>query len=90
MDTEGNMSHKPMTESTLFYGDNLFILREHISSESIDLIYLDPPFNLSRNYAEFIGEAQVLRKLRLHSVLDAQLTRREPGKSYFLTKNSTS
>jgi site-specific DNA-methyltransferase (adenine-specific) len=44
------MSHKPITENTLFYGDNLFILREHIPSESVDLIYLDPPFNSSRNY----------------------------------------
>ncbi len=44
------MSAKPITENTLFYGDNLFILREHIPSESIDLIYLDPPFNSSRNY----------------------------------------
>lgn len=41
------MSAKPITENTLFYGDNLFILREHIPSESIDLIYLDPPFNSS-------------------------------------------
>src|SRR5438552_7817400 len=44
------MSPKPITENTLFYGDNLFILREHIPSESVDLIYLDPPFNSSRNY----------------------------------------
>jgi len=44
------MSPKPITENTLFYGDNLFILREHIASESVDLIYLDPPFNSSRNY----------------------------------------
>ena len=36
------MSQKPITENTLFYGDNLFILREHIPSESVDLIYLDP------------------------------------------------
>jgi site-specific DNA-methyltransferase (adenine-specific) len=44
------MSLKPITENTLYYGDNLFILREHIPSESVDLIYLDPPFNSSRNY----------------------------------------
>src|SRR5713101_2169921 len=44
------MSPRPITENTLFYGDNLIILREHIPSESIDLIYLDPPFNSSRNY----------------------------------------
>jgi len=35
---------------TLFYGDNLQVLRDHIPDESIDLIYLDPPFNSSRNY----------------------------------------
>jgi site-specific DNA-methyltransferase (adenine-specific) len=40
---------KPTTENTLLYSDNLFILREHIPSESVDLIYLDPPFNSSRN-----------------------------------------
>lgn len=44
------MSPQPVTQNTLFYGDNLKILREYISSESIDLIYLDPPFNSSRNY----------------------------------------
>lgn len=44
------MCPQPITENTLFYGDNLFILREHIPSESIDLIYLDPPFNSSRSY----------------------------------------
>ncbi len=44
------MSHKPITENTLFYGDNLFILREYIPSECVDLIYLDPPFNSNRNY----------------------------------------
>ena len=31
--------------NTLYYGDNLEILREHIKDESVDLIYLDPPFN---------------------------------------------
>nr|WP_281347047.1 DNA methyltransferase [Sphingomonas piscis] len=34
----------------LFYGDNLDVLREHIASESVDLIYLDPPFNSNANY----------------------------------------
>jgi site-specific DNA-methyltransferase (adenine-specific) len=29
----------------LYYGDNLEVLRQHIKDESIDLIYLDPPFN---------------------------------------------
>jgi DNA modification methylase len=34
----------------LYYGDNLTILREHIRDESIDLIYLDPPFNSQATY----------------------------------------
>lgn len=36
--------------STLYYGDNLKILTNHISDESVDLIYLDPPFNSNRDY----------------------------------------
>lgn len=36
--------------NTLYYGDNLKILREYIATESVDLIYLDPPFNSNRNY----------------------------------------
>lgn len=34
----------------LFYGDNLAVLREHIKDQSIDLVYLDPPFNSQANY----------------------------------------
>jgi site-specific DNA-methyltransferase (adenine-specific) len=34
----------------LYYGDNLDILRKHIKDESIDLIYLDPPFNSQATY----------------------------------------
>lgn len=36
--------------NTLYYGDNLPILRDYIESESVDLIYLDPPFNSNRSY----------------------------------------
>src|SRR5215216_6066971 len=43
--------HQPIATNTLFYGDNLPILREHIPDESIDLVYLDPPFNSNRNYS---------------------------------------
>lgn len=41
---------KPITKNTLFYGDNLEILSEYVPDESVDLIYLDPPFNSSRSY----------------------------------------
>ena len=36
--------------NSLYYGDNLKILREHIGSETVDLIYLDPPFNSNASY----------------------------------------
>ncbi len=43
---------------TMWTGDNLDIMRG-MNSESVDLIYLDPPFNSNRNYAasEPIGAA---------------------------------
>lgn len=34
----------------LFYGDNLTVLREHVHDESVDLVYLDPPFNSAASY----------------------------------------
>ena len=36
--------------NTLYYGDNLDILKRYIKDESVDLVYLDPPFNSNRNY----------------------------------------
>lgn len=36
--------------NNLYFGDNLHVLREHIKTESIDLVYLDPPFNSNANY----------------------------------------
>ncbi|HAZ64123.1 MAG TPA: site-specific DNA-methyltransferase [Armatimonadetes bacterium] len=39
-----------MPANTLYFGDNLAILREHFPAESVDLVYLDPPFNSDRNY----------------------------------------
>jgi site-specific DNA-methyltransferase (adenine-specific) len=34
----------------LYYGDNLKILRDHVADESVDLVYLDPPFNSNATY----------------------------------------
>ena len=36
--------------NTLYYGDNLQVLRDHIPDESVDPIYLDPPFNSNASY----------------------------------------
>src|SRR5436853_3250818 len=37
-------------ENTLYYGDNLDILRRYVDDESVNLIYLDPPFNSNADY----------------------------------------
>jgi site-specific DNA-methyltransferase (adenine-specific) len=59
-----------MTESPqgnlLYYGDNLDILRRYVKDESVDLIYLDPPFNSNQSY-------NVLFKERGGRMSDAQI-----------------
>jgi site-specific DNA-methyltransferase (adenine-specific) len=49
------------TPNYLYYGDNLDILKRYVKDETVDLVYLDPPFNSNANYnvlfAEKSGEA---------------------------------
>jgi len=48
-----------MTESAsnlLYYGDNLDILRRYVKDETVDLVYLDPPFNSNTNYNVLFAE----------------------------------
>ncbi len=45
-----------MQKNCLYYGDNLTVLREHIKDESVDLIYLDPPFNSRQDYNVLFAE----------------------------------
>jgi len=39
-----------MQTNVLYYGDNLDILRRYLPDASVDLVYLDPPFNSNRDY----------------------------------------
>jgi DNA modification methylase len=43
-------------ENLLYYGDNLDVLRRHVRDESVDLVYLDPPFNSNANYNVLFAE----------------------------------
>ncbi|MBM3235703.1 site-specific DNA-methyltransferase [Candidatus Poribacteria bacterium] len=45
-----------MDTNVLYYGDNLDILRNYIADESIDLIYIDPPFNSNQAYNVIFSE----------------------------------
>ena len=40
----------PRVNNQLYFGDNLHVLRDSIKDASVDLIYLDPPFNSKRDY----------------------------------------
>lgn len=46
-DRRNNTDHK---DGRLFFGDNLEVLRSHVEANSVDLVYLDPPFNSNANY----------------------------------------
>jgi len=43
-------------ENTLYYGDNLDILRRYVKDETVDLIYLDPPFKSNQDYNVLFAE----------------------------------
>jgi site-specific DNA-methyltransferase (adenine-specific) len=40
----------------LYYGDSLDVLRRHVADESVDLVYLDPPFNSNASYNVLFAE----------------------------------
>ena len=43
-------------KTPLYYGDNLDVLRRYVKDETVDLVYLDPPFNSSQDYNLLFGE----------------------------------
>ena len=45
-----------MAENKLYYGDNLDVLRRWVKDESVDLVYLDPPFNSRQDYNVLFAE----------------------------------
>jgi hypothetical protein len=60
-----------MSTNQPYYDDHLPILREHIPSESVDLVYLDPPFNCNRNYnVLFWNESGTESEAQIHTFED--------------------
>ena len=51
----------PTFQNTLYYGDNLEVLRRYIKDETVDLIYLDPPFNSNQDYNVLFAEKGGIR-----------------------------
>ena len=54
-----------MAENKLYYGDNLDVLRRYVKDESVDLIYLDPPFNSRQDYNVLFAEKDGTRSASL-------------------------
>ncbi len=50
-----------MSTNALFYGDNLDVLRRYVKDQSVDLVYLDPPFNSNADYNVLFGHADGTR-----------------------------
>jgi hypothetical protein len=57
--------------NALYYGDNLDVLKRHIPDASVDLVYLDPPFQSGRDYNVLFEEHELRHKfkhLRTHGL----------------------
>ena len=68
-----------MKKNHLYFGDNLGILQKYIADESVDLVYLDPPFNSNRNYSViFNRHGEVDRFGGLDTIILNLLSRNPP------------
>lgn len=54
----------------MFYGDNLEILRKYVRDESVDLCYIDPPFNSKRNYNQIYNNIGGEDKAQAQAFID--------------------
>ena len=50
MRTSKRVARRTEAENKVYYGDNIDILRRRMRDETVDLCYIDPPFNSKRNY----------------------------------------
>ncbi len=75
-----------MKKNTLYYGDNLDVLRRYVADESVDLVYLDPPFNSNATYnvlfKEHSGENAASQ---IKAFEDTWTWDQEAARSYFET-----
>ena len=54
----------------LFYGDNLEVMQKYIADESVDLCYIDPPFNSDANYNQIYNTNGVVDKAQAQAFVD--------------------
>lgn len=78
-----------MSENTLYYGDNLPVLREHVPDETADLIYLDPPFNSKRDYNVLFEEHDVESEAQIRAFEDYWRWDRKAEETYHTLTDPT-
>ena len=72
----GAVNHEPRSRprmNALFCGDNLTVLRRHVADASVDLVYLDPPFQSGKDYSgafEPRGEARCEQRSKTEAFKD--------------------
>lgn len=89
------MSSAPTFCRELYYGDNLDVLRKHVGTATVDLCYIDPPFNSKRNYNQIytnVGKEDTAQaqafvdtwtwNLHAEDALEEILTRPLPGQPH--------
>jgi DNA modification methylase len=59
-----------MDTNMLYYGDNLEVLRKKILTETIDLCYIDPPFNSKRNYNQIYNNIGTEDRAQTQAFID--------------------
>lgn len=73
------MDQSPDLARALYCGDNLPVLRTHLADESVDLIYLDPPFYSQRNYQAFFKKVPSALNGHARAPAFGDIWRWEPG-----------
>ncbi len=74
---------------TLYYGDNLDIMRRYLKDETVDLVYLDPPFNSAQTYNAFFHEKDGTQAASLDLREDVQALRKQGLKEVVLFQYGT-
>ena len=57
-------------KNKIYYGDNLEVLRNYLADESVDLCYIDPPFNSKRNYNQIYNNVGKEDKAQAQAFID--------------------
>ena len=70
------------SENKLYYGDNLEVLRKYIKDETIDLCYIDPPFNSKRNYNQIYNNIGKEDKAQAQAFVDTWIWDDEAVRGY--------